>query len=150
MVIQTRQQRTMILRRHHLVASPYTSALRRTPACLKSQNLPYIPPPQTIQSLINHPPTLPILPIQIVHPRHPLLLRRQRSRFLLTQGILFLPQALDAAALLAVVGEQWWGGRAEDEGLVFDAVGEEILGGGGGVGAGEEEVRWMGGCGCHH
>lgn len=80
--------------------------------------------------------------------RNPLLLCRQRSRFLLAQVILFLPEALDAAALTVIVCGGWRGG-AEEKGLLFDAIGEELLRSGGWVGAGKEFVGGMSGRSCH-
>lgn len=77
-----------------------------------------------------------------MHAGDALLPRRQRSRFLLAQEILFLPEPLEPASM-AVVG-RWRGGGAEDQGFILDAVGEEGLGGGGGVGAGEETLGCMG------
>lgn len=85
-----------------------------------------------------------------MHARDALLLRRQRPRFLLAQEVLFLAEPLEAAAAAAAVAGCWWrGGGAEDQGFVLDALGEEGLGSGWGVGAGEEAVRRMGGVACH-
>lgn len=66
---------------------------------------------------------------------NPLLLGRQRSRLLLAQVVRFLPEALDAAAL-TIVACRRRGGGAEEKGLLFDAVVEELLRSVGGVGAG--------------
>ncbi len=97
-----------------------------------------------MQPLVYRP--LPLLLRNLIHAQPPLLVRGQRTRFLLAASALAFDGFL--GALGAAQGAGVWGGGAEErEGFVLDFVGVDAGGGGGGVGAGEEGLGEWGGLG---